>query len=309
MADNALIKTLQQVGFRGRGLRDAWAIAQRESGGQADAFNGNAGTGDQSYGLFQVNMLGNLGPARRKQFGLSSNEQLLDPMTNARVAYEMSKGGTDFGAWGVGKNAYRKTAPLDYSGFPGSVPVASTTPTSSGARAGAVTPGSTGTDHSSALSLIASLLGSNTRDSTDPLQLLTALASKRQSDPPERQVPRKMMSGGQQAVAPKRALALPLQWSGTHNTDGLTDAGRNTAIDLMAKPGTPVTAPFGGRVERLGSAQGGQSAYLRANDGQRYWLGHVDRQLPAGRIFRPGEVIAFISADHDDPHAHWDRLP
>jgi len=30
-----------------------------------------------------------------------------------------SKGGKDFGAWGVGPNAYRQTTPLDFSGFPG----------------------------------------------------------------------------------------------------------------------------------------------------------------------------------------------
>lgn len=76
-------------------------------------------TGDQSYGLFQINMLGNLGPSRRKQYGLSSNDDLYDPLTNAKVAFRLSKGGTDFGAWGVGPNAYRQTAPLNFAGYPG----------------------------------------------------------------------------------------------------------------------------------------------------------------------------------------------
>jgi cell wall-associated NlpC family hydrolase len=96
----------------------------RESGGRPDAFNGNVGTGDRSYGLFQINMLGNLGPARLKQYGLANNEALLDPATNARVAYQMSKGGTDFGAWGVGPNAYRSGAgynTLKFDGWPGGV--------------------------------------------------------------------------------------------------------------------------------------------------------------------------------------------
>lgn len=121
-----LLDYLKQAGFQGESLRQAWAIAQRESGGRPDAFNGNAGTGDQSYGLFQINMLGGLGPARRKQYGLKSNADLLDPATNARVAYQMSKGGTDFGAWAIGPNAY-KGAPADavqryqswYDKFPG----------------------------------------------------------------------------------------------------------------------------------------------------------------------------------------------
>ena len=96
----------------------------RESGGRPDAFNPNRATGDESYGLFQVNMLGDLGPARRKQFGLRSNQDLLDAATNASVAYRMSKGGKDFGAWGLGPNAYRTGAGFDtikkyYDSFPG----------------------------------------------------------------------------------------------------------------------------------------------------------------------------------------------
>ena len=43
-------------------------------------------TGDLSYGIFQINMFGDLGPARRKMFNIQSNEELLDPLTNARAA-------------------------------------------------------------------------------------------------------------------------------------------------------------------------------------------------------------------------------
>jgi hypothetical protein len=58
-------------------------------------------------------MLSNLGPARLKELGLNSNEDLLDPLTNGKAAFKMSKGGTDFGAWAVGPNAYRRSAALD----------------------------------------------------------------------------------------------------------------------------------------------------------------------------------------------------
>jgi cell wall-associated NlpC family hydrolase len=118
-----LVATLQKAGFKGEALKTAWAIAKRESGGRATAYNPNRGTGDDSYGLFQINMLGNLGPARRKQYGLKSNEDLYDPATNARVAYAMSKGGTDFGAWGYGPNRYRDRPPLDFSGWEQAVKV------------------------------------------------------------------------------------------------------------------------------------------------------------------------------------------
>lgn len=41
---------------------------------------------DDSYGLMQINMLGGLGPARLRQFGISSADQLFDPDTNMRAA-------------------------------------------------------------------------------------------------------------------------------------------------------------------------------------------------------------------------------
>lgn len=100
---------LEQAGFRGSGLQTARAIAMAESGGNPNAHNGNAGTGDNSYGLFQINMLGNMGPQRRAQYGLSSNDALFDPLTNAKVAYKLSNGGRDFGPWSTFKNgAYQK---------------------------------------------------------------------------------------------------------------------------------------------------------------------------------------------------------
>jgi cell wall-associated NlpC family hydrolase len=106
-----LIQTLQQAGFKGPALQSAWAIAMRESGGNPQAFNGNTKTGDRSWGLFQINTLGSLA-GRVKQLGLKSEHDLLDPLTNAKAAFVMSKGGTDFGAWAVGPNAY-KGAPSD----------------------------------------------------------------------------------------------------------------------------------------------------------------------------------------------------
>lgn len=132
MAD-ALIARLQRAGFRGESLRKAWAIVMRESGGNPKAYNGDSGTGDKSYGLAQINMIDRLGPARRKQYGLRSNEELLNPDTNLRVMYQMSGGGKDFGPWAVGPHAY-KGAPASaktryeelYKQFPGagSTPVA-----------------------------------------------------------------------------------------------------------------------------------------------------------------------------------------
>jgi len=124
MPPDPLMQYLQRAGFKGQGLKTAWAIAKRESGGRPEAYNPDRSTGDNSYGLFQINMLGDMGPSRRKQFGIQSNEQLLDPNINAKAAYQMSKGGTDFGAWGIGPNAYRKMPALDFTGYPGPSPEA-----------------------------------------------------------------------------------------------------------------------------------------------------------------------------------------
>lgn len=65
------------------------AIALRESGGNPAAFNGNAATGDKSYGLWQINMLDALAPVRMKLFGLTDEKQLYDPAINAWAAFKL----------------------------------------------------------------------------------------------------------------------------------------------------------------------------------------------------------------------------
>jgi hypothetical protein len=90
---------LYYVGFRGERLKQAWAVAKKESSGRPRSHNRNSATGDNSYGLFQINMIDSLGPARRKQFNLKSNEDLFDPIRNAQIAYVMSNKGKNWSAW------------------------------------------------------------------------------------------------------------------------------------------------------------------------------------------------------------------
>ena len=99
LSSNQLKELLAAVGFEGKALRTAWAIANRESSGRPLAYNGNRNTGDSSYGIFQINMLGNLGVARKEKFNLRSNVLLFDPVINAEITYYMTKGGTDWSAW------------------------------------------------------------------------------------------------------------------------------------------------------------------------------------------------------------------
>lgn len=105
----ALLGWLQQAGLSGENLRMAWSISMAESGGDPKAFNGNARTGDKSYGLFQINMLGSLGPARMREFGLSSESQLFDPMTNIKAMLKVSNNCRNWSPWSVYKSgSYRK---------------------------------------------------------------------------------------------------------------------------------------------------------------------------------------------------------
>ena len=81
-------------------------VAMKESGGNPRAHNGNASTGDNSYGLWQINMIGSMGPSRRKDLKLSSNEQLFDPATNARAAKRIyDQAGGSWKPWSTADSA------------------------------------------------------------------------------------------------------------------------------------------------------------------------------------------------------------
>lgn len=106
LTDRQLVKLLKAVGFEGSGLRMAWAVAKAESNGRPFAFNGNVKTGDSSYGIFQINMIGSLGPDRRNRYNLGINAELFSPVKNAQIVYRMTKKGNDWSAW----SSYKKGA-------------------------------------------------------------------------------------------------------------------------------------------------------------------------------------------------------
>ena len=99
LTNKELKNLLYAVGFRGQGLKKAWAVAKKESNGQPIRYNGNSKTGDSSLGLFQINMIRDLGPERRAKFGLNFSAELLNPVVNAQIAYHMSAAGTNWSAW------------------------------------------------------------------------------------------------------------------------------------------------------------------------------------------------------------------
>jgi len=87
------------------------AIAMAESGGRTHAHNYNLGTGDDSYGLWQINMLGSMGPARRAEFGIRTNAALYNPGTNVLAAHDIWRG-SGYGAW----STYNSGAYLQFMG-------------------------------------------------------------------------------------------------------------------------------------------------------------------------------------------------
>jgi hypothetical protein len=110
---NAAYDLIKKAGGTDEEARVLAAISQPESGGNPGSHNTKGM--DDSYGLWQINMLGNLGPARLAHFGLKSDEDLYDPATNARVALQMhreSKGG-GYDDWSTYRSgAYQQYLPL-----------------------------------------------------------------------------------------------------------------------------------------------------------------------------------------------------
>jgi len=109
-ADPQLVQTLTSAGFTGQSLVTAYGIAKAESGGRANAFNPKGM--DESYGIFQINMENNdprnpnMGTKRNAAYlkkygsiGYKGPQSLYDPAINSKIAYDMSKGGTNFQPW------------------------------------------------------------------------------------------------------------------------------------------------------------------------------------------------------------------
>lgn len=101
LSNEEAIHILSLAGFKGNELKMAWAVAVKESTLRPFAMNRSS----NCYGLFQINMSGSLGPNRREKYGIDSNEDLFDPLTNAKIAYQMSNGGKNWSAWSTETSA------------------------------------------------------------------------------------------------------------------------------------------------------------------------------------------------------------
>ena len=91
---SSTMKALQSAGFKGEGLKTAMAIAMAESNGSSSKHTKIGG--HDSYGLFQIDFGGTAGASMKQKYHLSSPEDALNPATNAKIAFDKSKSGTDW---------------------------------------------------------------------------------------------------------------------------------------------------------------------------------------------------------------------
>ena len=110
LTDEQAAQYLRDAGFPESEIAKGVAIGIAESGLRTNAHNGNTSTGDNSYGVWQINMLGGMGTERRKQFGISNNEALFNPATNAKAAYSIWRSaGQSWRPWSTnGGAAYQR---------------------------------------------------------------------------------------------------------------------------------------------------------------------------------------------------------
>lgn len=107
LSQSEMYSLARKAGLPDASAKVAAAIGMAESGGNPNDHNTDASTGDNSYGLWQINMLGSMGPARRAQFGLKTNDDLFDPATNARAMSILSHQGQNFSAWSTYKGTQK----------------------------------------------------------------------------------------------------------------------------------------------------------------------------------------------------------
>ena len=107
LSTREIAQGLRDAGFPEGLIPTMTAVTLAESSGNPYAHNPNRTTGDNSYGLLQINMIDGMGPERRAEFGIASNDALFDPATNFRAAKKIFDQ-QGIGAWGAYTNGSYK---------------------------------------------------------------------------------------------------------------------------------------------------------------------------------------------------------
>lgn len=235
-----LVKLAKEAGFNDQQAPIMAAIAAAESGGNPRAHNPNARTGDNSYGLWQINMLGRMGPERRRLFGIQNDEDLWDPKINARAAkkiFDMQ----GFNAWSVyktgkhipflgtaqraaGSQNSSSPAPAGGGQTPSATPQQSSTDTAS-----AVTPSSPST--SSGGGDTTSSSGSATPQNQDATPVTGSAGGQSSGEKSSGQGHAQALERGVGAGLAKKLQEIESAFGGRLTvTSGHRDAGRNRSV-------------------------------------------------------------------------------
>ena len=89
LSELTLVATFEAGGFPEFMAESMAAIAMRESGGDPSKHNLNPSTGDDSYGLVQINWADPDIKEYLQAKGITDPNVLLDPATNAKMAFEL----------------------------------------------------------------------------------------------------------------------------------------------------------------------------------------------------------------------------
>lgn len=106
---NVLARNLHKAGFRGENLREAWAIAMRESGGRPDAVSAT-----NDHGVFQFNY------AAWHKSDWWDTSRLHNRTYNITIAYRLSRGGKTWYPWdisGKGEHLGRYSSSSTYAAY------------------------------------------------------------------------------------------------------------------------------------------------------------------------------------------------
>ena len=98
-----------------------------------------------------------------------------------------------------------------------------------------------------------------------------------------------------------------------HDSWGWARSGgrRHQGIDVAAPRGTELYAVRGGEVEFKRSRLGGNSVWLRTDDGDRFFYAHLDGFEGESRRVQAGELIGYVGSTGNagGPHLHFETHP
>jgi murein DD-endopeptidase MepM/ murein hydrolase activator NlpD len=253
------------------------AISLAESGGRTGAHNT---TGEDSRGLWQINV----GPGvRENKWG-----DLTDPHTNARAAYEISGGGTNFSPWTVTHDVNAGTG-HDYRRFAEAAREASHG-AGQGNFAGVEGYGHLPRDPSEAGSLTDQARG----PAGDPHAL----------DP--------QPDDGHEQLPPDGHYR-PISDAEFRDSYGEPRPGHaHQGVDIGAPDGTPIHAVTGGTLMAGSDPGGGITVTIQGDDGRRYYYAHLQEGstqglgLQQGQHVAAGETIGLVGSTgrSTGPHLH-----